>query len=138
MQTILNTTLPPSGSDYAVSLQLCPETLLPFTHVIRQLVLARTNHLQIFDVLSNGSLVHRRSHLCHGHVTGLARVKTLDSTQDGLHRLLVAFKQAKLSLLEWNHELGDLIPISLHSFERLPQLQVRLLSLGLEQLTALP
>jgi cleavage and polyadenylation specificity factor subunit 1 len=124
MQTLIQSSLPPSGHEHAVALQLTKETLLPWTRVLRQLVLARTNHLQIFDVLSTGQLCHRRSQLCHGHITGLARVKTLDSTNDGLHRLLISFKSAKLTLMEWSHDLNELIPISLHSYERLPQIQV--------------
>lgn len=38
-----------------------------------------------------------RSHRLHGIVTGLDRVQTLATTEDGLHRLLVSFKDAKVN-----------------------------------------
>ena len=37
-----------------------------------------------------------RSHRLHGIVTGLDRVQTLATTEDGLDRLLVSFKDAKV------------------------------------------
>ena len=32
----------------------------------------------------------------HGIITGLARVRTLETSGDGLHRLLIAFREAKV------------------------------------------
>lgn len=58
----------------------------------------------------------------HGIITGLARVRTLETGGDGLHRLLIGFREAKLGLMEWSIELNDLVPVSLHSYERLPQI----------------
>jgi cleavage and polyadenylation specificity factor subunit 1 len=78
--------------------------------------------------------------MLHGVVTGLQRIRTLETAEDGLHRLLVSFKDAKaysivlliflynlneasqMSLLEWSQELHDLVPVSLHTYERLPQI----------------
>jgi len=37
-----------------------------------------------------------RSHRLHGIATGLDRVQTLATTEDGLDRLLVSFKDAKV------------------------------------------
>lgn len=48
-------------------------------------------------------------------------MRTLQSKQDGQDRVLVSFEQAKMSLMEWSIEEFDLIPVSLHTFEKLPQ-----------------
>ncbi|KAF8324281.1 CPSF A subunit region-domain-containing protein [Cantharellus anzutake] len=58
----------------------------------------------------------------HGVVTGLGKVQTLATSEDGLERLLVSFKDAKVSLLEWSDSAQDLITISIHTYERAPQL----------------
>lgn len=52
-----------------------------------------------------------------GTVTGLARIKTR-STAAGGEALLVLFKDAKLSLLEWDPERHDLTTISIHYYEQ--------------------
>lgn len=52
-----------------------------------------------------------------GTVTGLARIKT-KSTVSGGEALLVLFKDAKLSLLEWDPERHDLATISIHYYEQ--------------------
>ncbi|KAK7718376.1 mRNA cleavage and polyadenylation factor subunit [Diaporthe eres] len=52
-----------------------------------------------------------------GTVTGLARIKT-KSTVSGGEALLVLFKDAKLSLLEWDLERHDLTTISIHYYEQ--------------------
>jgi cleavage and polyadenylation specificity factor subunit 1 len=38
-----------------------------------------------------------RAHRLHGIVTGLDRVQTLATTEDGLDRVLVSFKDAKVN-----------------------------------------
>ncbi|EJD05583.1 cleavage factor protein [Fomitiporia mediterranea MF3/22] len=63
-----------------------------------------------------------REHRLHGIVTGLEPVKILSSTEDSLDRLLVSFKDAKLALLEWSPELHDLVTVSIHTYERAPQM----------------
>lgn len=52
-----------------------------------------------------------------GTVTGLARIKTR-STVSGGEALLVLFKDAKLSLLEWDPAQHDLTTISIHYYEQ--------------------
>lgn len=42
-------------------------------------------------------LILLREHTLHGSVTGLDKVQTLPSAQDGLDRLLISFKDAKVS-----------------------------------------
>lgn len=63
-----------------------------------------------------------REHHLHGTVTGIERVRTVASLDDGLDRLLVSFKDAKIALLEWSEESYDLLTVSLHTYERAPQL----------------
>jgi len=52
-----------------------------------------------------------------GTVTGLARIKT-PNTKSGGEALLVAFKDARLSLVEWDPERHDLSTVSLHYYEQ--------------------
>ncbi|KAL5476911.1 CFT1 [Sanghuangporus weigelae] len=63
-----------------------------------------------------------REHRLHGIITGLEAVKTLSTAEDSLDRLLVSFKDAKLALLEWSPEIHDLITVSIHTYERAPQM----------------
>ncbi|WVQ81298.1 protein CFT1 [Cryptococcus sp. DSM 104549] len=59
-------------------------------------------------------------HELHGTVTGLAPLRTIESSVDGLDRLIVSFKDAKMALLEWAR--GDIATVSLHTYERCPQM----------------
>ena len=68
-------------------------------------------------------------------------MKLSTSLEDNLDRLLVSFKDAKvrpvlpvvydihvgitlvqIALLEWSSEVHDLIPVSIHTYERAPQM----------------
>ncbi|GAA97624.1 uncharacterized protein L969DRAFT_94765 [Mixia osmundae IAM 14324] len=145
MQSYCRQVLPPSGVEHAVSLKLtgtCVEAERHSTRVVRNLVVARSNFLQVYEVLeepvpvqssvTDGSSASMREdqtrlqllaeHVCHGIVTGLARLSTLDTRQDGRHRLVISFRDAKMTVMEWSDQLHDLAPVSMHSFERLPQL----------------
>lgn len=52
-----------------------------------------------------------------GSVTGMVRIKTLASKSGG-EALLLSFKDAKLSLLEWDPSTNNVRTISLHYYER--------------------
>ncbi|CAK7210770.1 mRNA cleavage and polyadenylation factor subunit [Sporothrix eucalyptigena] len=52
-----------------------------------------------------------------GTVTGLARIK-IAGTKSGGDALLLAFKDARLSLVEWDPESNDLSTISIHYYEQ--------------------
>lgn len=52
-----------------------------------------------------------------GTVIGLARIKT-PSTKSGGEALLIAFKDAKLSLVEWDPERHALSTVSIHYYEQ--------------------
>ncbi|QRV81748.1 cleavage and polyadenylation specificity factor protein [Ceratobasidium sp. AG-Ba] len=62
-----------------------------------------------------------REHRLHGIVTGLDQVQTMATSEDGLDRLLISFKDAKIALLEWSDVAYDLITVSIHTYERAPQ-----------------
>ncbi|KAH7925063.1 hypothetical protein BV22DRAFT_1119797 [Leucogyrophana mollusca] len=63
-----------------------------------------------------------REHVLHGTVTGLDKVRIISSNEDNLDRLLVSFKDAKIALLEWSDAVNDLVTVSIHTYERAPQL----------------
>ncbi|PKI84699.1 Cft1p [Malassezia vespertilionis] len=79
-------------------------------------VLARDDLLRIFEVRvqDDGTphFVQVRMHKLFGEVTGY----------DGRDRVLLSFRDAKISLLEWNDAYGDLQTVSIHTFERAQQL----------------
>ncbi|KAG6833062.1 hypothetical protein H0H87_011806 [Tephrocybe sp. NHM501043] len=63
-----------------------------------------------------------REHRLHGIVTGMEGVKTISTLEDRLDRLLVSFRDAKIALLEWSSAVHDLVTVSIHTYERAPQL----------------
>ncbi|KAF8191243.1 CPSF A subunit region-domain-containing protein [Pholiota molesta] len=63
-----------------------------------------------------------KEHRLHGIVTGMEAVKIVTTHEDHLDRLLVSFKDAKIALLEWSDAIHDLITVSIHTYERAPQL----------------
>lgn len=63
-----------------------------------------------------------REHRLHGIVTGMEGVRIMSSFEDNLDRLLVSFKDAKIALLEWSTAIHDLVTVSIHTYERAPQL----------------
>ncbi|KAF8886805.1 hypothetical protein BD779DRAFT_1673102 [Infundibulicybe gibba] len=65
-----------------------------------------------------------REHRLHGIITGLEGVKVATSHEDKLDKLLVSFKDAKIALLEWSDSIHDLVAVSIHTYERAPQLHV--------------
>lgn len=69
------------------------------------------------DRTSNTKLVLVAEVPVSGVVTGLARIKT-QNTLSGGEALLVQFKDAKLSLLEWDPERYNVTTISIHYYEQ--------------------
>ncbi|KAF5351191.1 hypothetical protein D9756_008185 [Leucocoprinus leucothites] len=63
-----------------------------------------------------------REYRLHGIVTGLEGVRIMASLEDKLDRLLVSFRDAKIALLEWSDAAHDLVTVSIHTYERAPQL----------------
>lgn len=69
------------------------------------------------DRTSNTKLVLVTEVPMSGTITGLARVKT-QNTRSGGEALLLQFKDAKLSLLEWDPERYSVTTISIHYYEQ--------------------
>ncbi|KAJ7481615.1 CPSF A subunit region-domain-containing protein [Mycena latifolia] len=63
-----------------------------------------------------------REHSLHGIVTGIEGIQVMASINDKLDRLLVSFKDAKIALMEWSDLVHDLVTVSIHTYERAPQL----------------
>lgn len=116
--------LPPTAVTHAVT--------LPFLSPIDEnLVVAKTSLLQVFrlNAVINGETdseeedgpAKRRLHLVgeyplSGTVTALRRIKILNSKSGG-EAVLIATKNAKVSLVEWDPENHRISTISIHSYE---------------------
>ncbi|KAK3714705.1 mRNA cleavage and polyadenylation factor subunit [Vermiconidia calcicola] len=114
--------IPPSAVNHAVS--------LPFLDSkTKNLVIAKTCLLQIFSLKTYASsgngppnsaskpkLVLVGEYPVSGTVTSLASIKALN-TKSGGDALLIAFKDAKLSLVEWDPDNHRISTISIHYYE---------------------
>nr|POF20041.1 protein cft1 [Quercus suber] len=85
------------------------------------LLVAKTSLLQVFSVktASNGSyskLVLVGEYTLSGTVTAIASISALN-TKSGGEAVLIAFKDAKLSLVEWDPENHRISTVSIHYYE---------------------
>jgi cleavage and polyadenylation specificity factor subunit 1 len=106
--------VPPSGVTQSIALSFTSSRA-------NNLVVARTSLLQIFEVKSSDQSTDSRLALVaeyrlSGTVTNLGRV-ALEKLQSGGDALLVSFRDAKLSLLEWNPSQHNISTISIHYYE---------------------
>ncbi|KXT13257.1 hypothetical protein AC579_2488 [Pseudocercospora musae] len=99
--------LPPTAVTHALSCSLLSADS-------KNLIVAKTSLLQVFNVHQKLSLVGE--YPLAGTVTSLARIKPLDSVTGG-DAIIIAFKDAKLSLVEWDPENHRISTISLHYYE---------------------
>ncbi|EXJ91000.1 hypothetical protein A1O1_04107 [Capronia coronata CBS 617.96] len=108
--------IPPSGVTHALAAS--------FTSAkADNLIVARTSLLQIFHCthINHGQetkLVLVAQYNLAGTVTSLGRVKLPDSRSGG-DAVLVAFRDAKLSLVEWDPTLHSISTLSIHYYEHL-------------------
>lgn len=119
--------LPPSGVTHA----LCLPFLSASSH---NLVVAKSSLLQIFNLINvtyephhnqtddkarlhTTRLVLAAEYDLPGIVTGFGRVRTVESKSGG-EVLIVAIRNAKLSLLEWDPEQHRISTISIHYYEK--------------------
>ena len=104
--------VPPTAVTHAVA--------LPFLSAdANNLVIAKTSLLQVFSVKSSGKeerLVLIGEYSLAGTVTSIARVKILD-TKSGGEAIIISFKDAKFTLVEWDQENYRISTISLHFYE---------------------
>ncbi|EKV04111.1 Cleavage and polyadenylation specificity factor subunit A, putative [Penicillium digitatum PHI26] len=123
--------LPPTGVTHALA--------IPFTSATASnLIVIRTSLLQIFSLVKivssqlqkegsepHGSqfsqpetkLVLEKEYPLSGTVTDLSRVKILNNKSGG-EAILIAVRNAKLSLIEWDPERHGISTISIHYYER--------------------
>ncbi|PGG98566.1 hypothetical protein AJ79_08819 [Helicocarpus griseus UAMH5409] len=119
--------LPPSGVTHALSVPFLSGTS-------NNLIIAKTTLLQVFNLVNvvygsgpaqsdeksrsqYSKLVLVAEYALSGTVTGLGRVKILDSKSGG-EAVLVASRNAKLSLIEWDPEKHQISTTSIHYYER--------------------
>ncbi|KAF1992573.1 protein CFT1 [Aulographum hederae CBS 113979] len=72
--------------------------------------------IQLQRTENTTKLVLVSEHVLSGTVVGFARVK-LENTRTGGDALLIAFKDAKLSLIEWDPENHSIVTVSIHYYE---------------------
>lgn len=117
--------LPPTGVTHALS--------VPFlSSKANNLIVARSSLLQVFSLLKPApqqqaqssethspptKLVLEKEYPLAGTVTDLSRVRTLN-TKSGGEAILVAVRNAKLSLIEWDPERQNISTVSIHYYER--------------------
>ncbi|KIW17037.1 hypothetical protein PV08_04228 [Exophiala spinifera] len=105
--------LPPSGVTHSLSAS--------FTSAkAENLIVARTSLLQVFQYkhLDHGTkLILVAEYNLAGTVTSLGKVRTADSKSGG-DAVLVAFLDAKLSLIEWDPTLHSISTLSIHYYEQ--------------------
>jgi cleavage and polyadenylation specificity factor subunit 1 len=122
--------LPPTGVTHALAAPFISATA-------NNLVVVRTSLLQVFSLIKpslqpqeDGSdnqisqfsqpetkLVLEKEYQLSGTVTDLSRVKILN-TKSGGEAILIAVRNAKLSLIEWDPERYGISTISIHYYER--------------------
>ncbi|RMZ79436.1 hypothetical protein DV738_g3373, partial [Chaetothyriales sp. CBS 135597] len=107
--------LPPSGITQAL--------VLPFTSAnANNLVIGRTSLLQIFGQKKAGpgqegnKLVLIAQYPLSGTITSLGRVAIAESKSGG-EAILIAFRDAKLTLVEWDPAEHSISSISIHYYE---------------------
>ena len=87
------------------------------TDSLDQSYLASDITLQKSERIHSTKLVLVSEYTLSGTILSLARVKTLGSLSGG-EALLVAFKDAKLSLVEWDPQRNSISTLSIHYYER--------------------
>lgn len=118
--------LPPTGVTHALA--------VPFlSSAANNLIVVRSSLLQVFTLSqcisprpedstephtsSATKLVLEKEYTLSGTVTNLSRVKTLN-TKSGGEAILLAVRNAKLSLIEWDPDRHGISTISIHYYER--------------------
>ncbi|KAK3067592.1 mRNA cleavage and polyadenylation factor subunit, partial [Teratosphaeriaceae sp. CCFEE 6253] len=102
--------LPPTAVTHAVALPLLSPTA-------NNLVVAKTSLLQVFDVLPTPEENTRLSLLAEYPLSGTVTALRALTLSSGTHALLLATKDAKLSLLEWDAANHRISTISIHFYE---------------------
>ncbi|KAK3066100.1 mRNA cleavage and polyadenylation factor subunit, partial [Teratosphaeriaceae sp. CCFEE 6253] len=102
--------LPPTAVTHAVALPL-------LSPAANNLVVAKTSLLQVFDVLPTPDGHTRLSLVAEYPLSGTVTALRALTLPPGTHALLLATKDAKLSLLEWDAANHRISTISIHYYE---------------------
>ncbi|CRG92198.1 Protein cft1 [Talaromyces islandicus] len=116
--------LPPSGVSHAVSARFT-------SAAANNLIVVKTSLLQIFDLVTDINSVDAKpsgekgtsklnlvaEYELYGTVVDISPVKILNSKSGG-EALLLAFRNAKLSLIEWNPQTHGIVTVSIHYYEK--------------------
>ena len=133
--------LSPSGIAHAVTLHLTSSKSPSSSRqshrgrLVSNIVSARDDVLQVYEVRSRedtGSvdIYHLRSHSINGIVTGLGKCRINSNADDATSSasegekdtLVLSFKDAKMTLMQWSEVEADLITVSIHTYERASQM----------------
>lgn len=123
--------LSPSSPSHAVTARLTRSTTsssYPSSRGVlhSHLVTARDDTLQVWEVRvgqdGTSRLWHLKSTTFFGSITGLQATRTIESDKDGLDRILLSFKDAKIALLEWSELDATFETVSIHTYERTTQM----------------
>lgn len=132
--------LSPSGAAHAVSLYLTASSSPSSSRkshrgrLICNIVSAREDVVDVFEVRGQDygkvKIFHLRSHPINGIVTGLGKCRINSNAEDATSSaleaekdtLVISFKDAKMTLMQWSEVEADLVTVSIHTYERAPQL----------------
>ena len=133
--------LPPSGIAHVVSLQLTPTDARSSSRqshrgrLVSHIVSARDDVVDVYEVRRRGesgedAVYHLRSHQINGIVTGLGKCRINSGTDEAStsasegerDTLVMSFRDAKMTLMQWSDAAADLVTVSIHTYERAVQL----------------
>ncbi|KAF9362920.1 Cleavage and polyadenylation specificity factor subunit 1 [Mortierella sp. NVP85] len=117
MYTLAKELFPPTGIERVVRCNFVRPDVL-------NVIVSKSTVLEIYnftepaqaDQLPRLELVG--SYRMNGIITSMGAIRTSSSGQHGLDSILVSFKDAKMSLLEWSFSNHSLVTVSIHYYER--------------------
>ncbi|CEH12504.1 mRNA cleavage and polyadenylation factor II complex, subunit CFT1 (CPSF subunit) [Ceraceosorus bombacis] len=132
--------LPASGTSHLLALHLTHRDGAQHSfrgERLRHLILVRDDCVRIFEVRracdAQIRLHHLRTHQLFGNVMGLGAVDASAWKSSSRHvaeasgtqstqAVLFSFGDAKMALMEWDDEAMDLVTVSIHTYQRAPQM----------------
>ncbi|KAG0316254.1 Cleavage and polyadenylation specificity factor subunit 1, partial [Dissophora globulifera] len=117
MYTVAKELFPPTGIERVVRCNFVRPDVL-------NVIVSKSTVLEIYsftepaqaDQLPRLELV--ASYRLNGIITSIGVIRTSSSGQHGLDSILVSFKDAKMSLLEWSFSNHCIVTVSIHFYER--------------------
>ncbi|KAI8362546.1 CPSF A subunit region-domain-containing protein [Mortierella sp. GBAus27b] len=117
MYTLAKELFPPTGIERVVRCNFVRPDVL-------NVIVSKSTVLEIYsftepaqaDQLPRLELVG--SYRLNGIITSMGVIRTTSSGQHGLDSILVSFKDAKMSLLEWSFSNHSIVTVSIHYYER--------------------